>query len=113
MNNYNPVFQLLWATANEQQRSVLNALAANANSSDFYDLQDVLNGRLRVAYIHKNNIDNAAEYYKNLNKALLAFRNLSSAEKYNEEARIDTEANNLKNERIRQIQEKGLPIIGM
>ena len=111
MNNQNPLFQLLWATANEQQKTILNALAANANKRDFYDLQDVLNGRLGIPYIYKNSIDNAEEYYKHLNKALLVFRNLQSSEKYDEENRIDVEAKNLKSQWIKQLKDRNITII--
>lgn len=42
-------------------------------------------------------IDNAGEYYKQMNKALLFFRDLNPYEKQNEELRIDTEARRFKN----------------
>ena len=113
MNNqeYNPLMQILWASLNEAQKTVLHGLAASLYSEGFYTLQNILIGNLRVTYVHQRRIDNAEEYYKQLNKGLLIFRDLSYFEKQSEEARIDTEARNLKNKWIKRLEDYRIPII--
>ena len=58
---------------------------------------NILNGKEFVSAIPSKTIDNAVEYYKQSNKALLFFRDLNDAEKLRESNEIDFEANRLKN----------------
>ena len=107
----NPLFQLFWVSLNDSQKAVLHGLAACNFSEDFYTLQKILNGNLRVSSVEQTVIDNAEEYYKQLNKSLLIFRDLSGLEKQNEEMRIDVEAENLKNKWITRLEDYRIPII--
>lgn len=107
----NPLFQLFWGSLNDSQKAILHGLAACNFSKDFYTLQDILNGNLRVSYVYQKTIDNAKEYYKEFNKSLLIFRDLSGLEKQNEEMRIDAEAENLKNKWTRKLQASGIQIV--
>ena len=113
MNNQelNPFMQIFWNSLNESQKSVLHSLAACVYSKDFYTLQNILNGNLHVTYVYQRGIDNAEEYYKQLNKSLLIFRDLSYFEKQGEEARIDAEARNLKSKWTKTLQDYRIPII--
>lgn len=108
---FNPLMQILWASLSEPQKTALHGLAACQYRDDFYTLQNILNGSLRVTHVYQQGIDNAEEYYKQLNKSLLIFRDLSHSEKQSEEARIDTEARNLKNRWIRTLQNYYIRII--
>ena len=92
----NSIAQFMWATANEQQKSLLHALSAGELYNDFCTLQRVLTFYSTTS-VPQRLIDNAEEYYKQMNKALLFFRDLNPYEKQNEELRIDAEARRLKN----------------
>ena len=63
------------------------------------------------SYINKKVIENAGECYKQVNKSLLNFRNLSEKEKIHESNNIDSEAVRIKNEWIQKLQQKGVSII--
>jgi len=68
---------------------------------------NVLNGKVVTSTITSKTIDNAAEHYKQVNKALLYFRDLNDVEKIRESKEIDLEANRLKNDwccKLRQMQ---------
>lgn len=81
-----------------EYESVLRSISANSYSSDFRALMNVLNGKVFILAIPSKTIDNAVEYYKQVNKALLYFRNLNDGEKLRESNEIDYEANRLKND---------------
>ena len=112
MNGFTPInsiAQLMWATANEQQKSLLHALSAGELYNDFYTLQRIL-ASYSTPNVPQRLIDNAEEYYKQMNKALLFFRDLNPYEKQNEELRIDTEARRLKNNWINALRSHYIPI---
>ena len=94
-----------------EDESVLRSFSANSYSSDFITLMNVLNGNVFTSCIYKKIIDNAEEYYKQVNKSLLNFRNLNMKEKARESNEIDFEACRLKNEWIQKLQQKGISII--
>lgn len=81
-----------------EEESILRTISANSYSIDFRELMDVLNRKTFISAIPSKTIDNAVEYYKQINKALLIFRNLNDAEKFRESNEIDFEAKRLKNE---------------
>lgn len=81
-----------------QQESFLRSISASAFCSDFYGLMNILNGNVSNSTISSKTIDNAVEYYKQVNKALLIFRDLKEPEKLRESNEIDNEANRLKND---------------
>lgn len=80
------------------EESVLRSISAHSYSSDFGALMDVLNRKAAITAIPSQTINNAVEYYKQVNKALLYFRNLNDTEKLRESNEIDYEANRLKND---------------
>ena len=108
---FNAIIQIMWATANEQQRASLHALAAGELYNDYCTLQNILIGYNPVISIDHTIIDHAEEYYKQLNKALLIFRDLSFIEKQVEESKIDSEASGLKSKWIQTLQERRIRII--
>jgi len=108
---FNAIIQIMWATANEQQRASLHALAAGELYNDYCRLQNILTGYNPVISIDHAIIDHAKEYYKQWNKALLLFRDLSFIEKQVEESRIDSEAMNLKNKWIQTLRDRRIRII--
>ena len=79
-----------------EDESVLRSISANLYSSDFGALMNVLNGNVFISAIPSKTIDNAVEYYKQVNKALLIFRDLKEPEKLRESNEIDYEATRLK-----------------
>ena len=93
------------------EESVLRSISANSYSSDFRVLMNVLNGKAVVSAIPSKTIDNAVEYYKQVNKALLYCRNLNEAEKLRESNEIDYEANRLKNDWHNQLYHMRISII--
>ena len=78
--------------------SFLRSISADSYSSDFRTLMNVLNGKGFNSAMSSKTIDNAVEYYKQVNKALLYFRNLNDTEKLRESNEIDCEANRLKSD---------------
>lgn len=80
-----------------EEESGLRSISANSYSLNFRTLMNILNGKEFVSAIPSKTIDNAVEYYKQSNKALLFFRDLNDAEKLRESNEIDFEANRLKN----------------
>lgn len=79
-----------------EDESVLRSISANLYSSDFGALMNVLNGKVFHSVMPSKTIDNAVEYYKQVNKALLIFRDLKEPEKLRESNEIDYEATRLK-----------------
>lgn len=108
---FNAIFQIMWATANDQQRALLHALAAGELYNNYCTLQNILIGHNIVISLDHTIIDHALEYYKQLNKALLIYRDLSFVEKQIEESKIDTEASRLKSKWIQTLQERCIRII--
>lgn len=109
---FNAIIQIMWATANEQQRASLHALVAGELYNDYCMLQNILLGYdPKISSIDHMIIDHAEEYYKQWNKALLVFRDLSFIEKQVEESRIDTEARNLRNKWIKMLLDRRIQII--
>ena len=94
-----------------EDESAVRLLSANSYSLDFNTLMNVLNGNVLISYINKKVIENAGECYKQVNKSLLNFRNLSEKEKIQESNNIDSEAVRLKNEWTQKLQQKGISII--
>lgn len=90
-----------------QEESFLRSISANTYSRDFATIMNLLNGRIRFAYINEKTLENAAEYYKQLNKSLLVFRNLTISEKLRESNEIDAEANHLKDDWNQKLKQKG------
>lgn len=81
-----------------EEESVLRSISANSFSSDFRTLMNVLNGKEFISVMPSKTIDNAVEYYKQVNKALLIFRDLNDTEKLRESNEIDNEATILNND---------------
>ena len=94
-----------------EDESALRLLSANSYSSDFNTLMNVLNENIIISCIYKKVIDNAGEYYKQVNKSLLNFRNLNEREKTRGSNEIDFEADRLKNDWTKKLQQKGISII--
>lgn len=94
-----------------EDESVLRSILANSYSSDFNNLMKVLNGKTYTPVISSKSIENAVEYYKQVNKTLLYFRNLNDAEKLRESNEIDYEANRLKNNWYDKLYQMRIPII--
>ena len=99
----------MWATANEQQKSLLHALSAGELYNDFCTLQRIL-ASYSTPSVPQRLIDNAEEYYKQMNKALLFFRDLNPNEKQKEESKIDIEARRLKNNWINLLRSRNIQI---
>ena len=72
---------------------------------------NVLNGNVFTSTITSKTIDNAAKYYKQVNKALLVFRDLNDVEKLRESTEIDYEANRLKNNWYKKLCQMRISII--
>lgn len=94
-----------------EDESVLRSISANLYSSDFRALMNALNGNVFISAIPSKTIDNAVEYYKQVNKALLYFRDLNDAEKFRESDEIDYEANRLKNDWYNKLSRMRISII--
>ena len=94
-----------------EEESVLRSISANSYSSDFRALMNVLNGKAAISAIPSKTIDNAVEYYKQVNKALLIFRDLKEPEKLRESNEIDYEANRLKNDWSNKLYQMRITII--
>lgn len=94
-----------------QAESFLRSISANTYSRDFATIMDLLNDKTWYVYINEKTLENAAEYYKQLNKSLLCFRNLTASEKLRESNEIDTEAIRLKNDWTQKLRQKGISII--
>lgn len=106
----NAVLQFMWATANDQQRAALHALAAGELYNDYCTLQNILLGYNSATSIDNVVIDHAEEYYKQLNKALLICRDLSPVEKQVEESEIDNEAKNLRSKWVKALFDRRIQI---
>ena len=120
INNYNQpdgrdgfafLLEIFSPMMKAEDESVLRSFSANSYSSDFITLMNVLNGNVFTPCIYKKIIDNAGEYYKQVNKSLLNFRDLSVLEKTRVSNEIDFEADRLKNEWAQKLQQKGISII--
>lgn len=94
-----------------EEKFVLYSISANSYGSDFMELMNVLNGKMFISTIHSKTIDKAVEYYKQVNKALLYFRNLNESEKLRESNEIDNEANRLKNDWYNKLYQMRIKII--
>lgn len=94
-----------------EEESALRSFSANSYSSDFRTLMNVLNGNVFNSAISSKTIDNAAEYYKQVNKTLLYFRNLNDAEKLRESNEIDLEAKRLKGDWCKKLYQMQISII--
>lgn len=72
---------------------------------------NVLNGNAFISAIPSKTIDNAVEYYKQVNKALLIFRDLKEPEKLRESNEIDDEATRLKSDWYNKLYQMRIHII--
>lgn len=122
MNNYNytqqdfrdgfsRLIEMFSPIMTSQEESFLRSISANTYSRDFATIMDLLNDKTWYVYINEKTLENAAEYYKQLNKSLLCFRNLTASEKLRESNEIDTEATRLKNDWTQKLRQKGISII--
>lgn len=96
---------------NEHTESILRSMSANSYGSDYRILMNALNGVVYSRTISRKTIDNAAEYYKQVNKVLLSLRDLTPVEKIFEAKKIDDEADRLKNKWGCTLMQKGIYII--
>lgn len=94
-----------------EDESALRSFSAYSYSSDFDELMNVLNGKVPTYTITSNTINNAVEYYKQVNKSLLFFRVLDDVEKHRESNEIDYEANRLKNDWYNKLYQMRIHII--
>lgn len=94
-----------------EDESVLRSISANLYSSDFGALMNVLNGKVFHSVMPSKTIDNAVEYYKQVNKALLIFRDLKEPEKLRESNEIDYEATRLKSDWYNKLYQMRIHII--
>lgn len=94
-----------------EEESVLRSISADSFSSDFRTLMNVLNGKVFHSVIPSKTIDNAVEYYKQVNKALLIFRDLKEPEKFRESNEIDYEATRLKSDWYNKLYQMRIHII--
>ena len=94
-----------------EDESVLRSISANLYSSDFGALMNVLNGKVFHSVMPSKTIDNAVEYYKQVNKALLIFRDLKEPEKLRESNEIDYEATRLKSDWYNKLSRMRISII--
>lgn len=94
-----------------EDESVLRSISANLYSSDFGALMNVLNGNVFHSVMPSKTIDNAVEYYKQVNKALLIFRDLKEPEKLRESNEIDYEATRLKSDWYNKLYQMRIHII--
>jgi len=119
MNNFNypqsdfrdglsQLIEMFSSAMTAQEESFLRSISANTYSRDFATIMSLLNDRIRFADINEKTLENAAEYYKQLNKSLLAFRNLTICDKVRESNEIDAEANRLKNDWRQKLRQKGI-----
>ena len=95
----------------KQTESMFRAMSANTYHSDFVTLMSILNNQSAIYLINKEILKNAAEYYKQANKALLVFRCLTDIEKSRESTEIDFEASRLIDEWSRQLHNKNIRIV--
>ncbi|MDE6083096.1 MAG: hypothetical protein K2G11_01280 [Muribaculaceae bacterium] len=94
-----------------EEESTLRSISADSFSSDFRTMMNVLNGKVFSSVMPSKTIDNAVEYYKQVNKALLILRDLKEPEKLRESNEIDYEATRLKNEWYNKLHQMGIRII--
>ncbi len=94
-----------------QQESFLRSISANAFCSDFNILMNVLNGKVSKLTITSQIINNAGDYYKQVNKALLVFRDLSEEERLRESNEIDKEATRLINKWYNQLNHMKITLV--
>lgn len=105
------LIEMLSPMLTSEQESFLRSISANTFNSDFNILMNVLNGKVPAQAITSQTINNTVEYYKQVNKALLVFRDLKEPEKLRESNEIDYEATRLKNEWYNKLYQMGIHII--
>lgn len=105
------LIEMLSPMLTSQQESFLRSISANTFNSDFNILMDVLKGKVPTPNITSQTINNAGEYYKQVNKALLIFRDLKDEEKLRESNEIDYEANRLINDWYNKLYQMRIHII--
>ena len=105
------LIEMLSPMLTSQQESFMRSISANTFNSDFNLLMYVLNGKVPTSTITSQTINNAGEYYKQVNRALLIFRDLKELEKLRESNEIDYEATRLKNEWYNKLHQMGIHII--
>lgn len=105
------LIEMLSPMMKAEEESVLRSISANSYSLDFSTVMNVLNGKMFMPTIASQTIDNAAEYYKQANKALLYFRKLTDVEKHRESNEIDFEASRLKNDWYNKLCQMRISII--
>ena len=105
------LIEMLSPMLSSQQESFLRSISADSFSSDFKTLMNVLNGKVFISVMPSKTIDNAVEYYKQVNKSLLIFRDLKELEKLRESNEIDYEATRLKNEWYNKLYQMRIHIV--
>lgn len=110
-DNFSRFIEVFSPMLKPEEESVLRSISANSYSSDFMELMNVLNCKMFISAMPSKTIDNAVEYYKQVNKALLYFRNLNESEKIRESNEIDNEANRLKNNWYNKLYQMRIKII--
>ena len=105
------LIEMLSPMLSSQQESFLRSISANTFNSDFNFLMNVLNGKVHRPIIFSETINNAVEYYKQVNKALLIFRDLNDSKKIRESNEIDNESNRLKNDWYNKLYQMRIHII--
>ncbi len=110
-DDFSRLIEMFSPAMTPQEESSPRSISANSYGSDYDKLMSVLNGKILTSSIPSKTIDNAGEYYKQVNKALLIFRDLTNIEKVRESNEIDSEAFRLKNEWYRKLQLMRISII--
>ena len=105
------LIQMLSPMLTSEQESFLRSISANTFNSDFNILMNFLNGKVPAQTITSQTINNAVEYYKQVNKALLVFRDLKEPEKLRESNEIDYEATRLKRDWYNRLYKMRIHII--
>ncbi len=95
----------------KRAETLLRRFSADTYSGDLTYLLNAINGNTKPFYIDYRIIENAAECYKQANKSLLNFRELTEAEKIRESSEIDFEASRLKEAWSDKLIKKGIQII--
>lgn len=106
-DDFSRLIEMFSPAMNPQEESFLRSISANTYGRDFATIMGLLNGSIRFAYINGKTLENAADYYKQLNKSLLVFRNLTVPEKLRESKEIDAEADRLKDIWSKQLKQRG------
>lgn len=105
------LIEMLSPTMNKQEETFLRRLSAGTYEEDLTYLLNALNGITKPLYIDYRIIENAAECYKQANKSMLNFRELTDFEKMRESSEIDFEASRLKDNWCDKLRQKGIQII--